>query len=376
MMFASIISYIDRNALAVLAPTVLKDLGLTAQQYGFAISAFSIAYMIANPIWGHVLDRWGLYRGMLAAVALWTAASASHAIVTGLITLAAARMILGLAEGAIFPGGLKSTADCLAERHRGRGTAVAYSGGAAGAILTPLIVVPIALAFTWRAAFLFTGLAGCLWLLAWAAADRITSPLMRRTAATSVRTLPRFSDARLWNIVFGYGLGALPLAFCLYAAPLFLSRAMGLSQASLGKLLWLPAAGWEVGYFFWGWIVDRIPPVRSRFAPLMVGLALCSLPLAALWKTQSVGVVMAGFVFAMFVAAGFIILCIRFGAAAYDKEQAGLVGGIAAGSWSFFVAILMPIVGHYFDAGRYPVGFMIAGTIPLVGTAGWLLSSR
>src|SRR5690242_15109479 len=119
MMFASIISYIDRNALAVLAPTVLNDLGLTAQQYGFAISGFSIAYMITNPIWGHLLDRWGLFRGMLVAVALWTAASASHAAVTGFYTLAAARLVLGLAEGATFPGGLKSTADCLAAQHRG-----------------------------------------------------------------------------------------------------------------------------------------------------------------------------------------------------------------------------------------------------------------
>src|SRR5690242_3504204 len=93
MMFGSIISYIDRNALAVLAPTVLKELGLTAQQYGFAISAFSIAYMLANPVWGYVLDRLGLFRGMLIAVALWTVASASHAAVAGFLTLAVARLV-------------------------------------------------------------------------------------------------------------------------------------------------------------------------------------------------------------------------------------------------------------------------------------------
>ena len=67
MMLVSVISYIDRNTLAILAPTILRETGLSAQQYGFIISAFSIAYMLSNPIWGRILDRTGLRRGMVAA---------------------------------------------------------------------------------------------------------------------------------------------------------------------------------------------------------------------------------------------------------------------------------------------------------------------
>src|SRR5277367_5568372 len=70
MMLVSTISYIDRNTLALLAPTILRDAHLSNEQYGFIISAFSIAYMLGNPLWGLVLDRIGVRTGMTAAVSL------------------------------------------------------------------------------------------------------------------------------------------------------------------------------------------------------------------------------------------------------------------------------------------------------------------
>ena len=57
MLLVSLISYIDRNTLALLAPAILRETGLSGEQYGFIISAFSIAYMLANPLWGRILDR-------------------------------------------------------------------------------------------------------------------------------------------------------------------------------------------------------------------------------------------------------------------------------------------------------------------------------
>src|SRR5437016_3460013 len=106
MMLVSTISYIDRNTLALLAPTILAATGLNNQQYGYAITAFSIAYMLGNPVWGRILDRVGLRKGMTVAVALWTLASASHALVYTLRGFAIARAALGFGEGATFPGGL------------------------------------------------------------------------------------------------------------------------------------------------------------------------------------------------------------------------------------------------------------------------------
>src|ERR1700704_2032767 len=95
MLLVSLISYIDRNTLALLAPTILRETGLSGEQYGFIISAFSIAYMVGNPVWGILLDRVGLRRGMTAAVSLWTLASAAHAFAGGLFSFGAARAMLG-----------------------------------------------------------------------------------------------------------------------------------------------------------------------------------------------------------------------------------------------------------------------------------------
>src|SRR4051812_7830798 len=172
MLLVSLISYVDRSTLSLLAPTILKETRLTGEQYGFIISAFSIAYMLSNPLWGWILDRAGLRRGMAASVAWWTLASVAHAFAGGFWSFGAARAPLGFGEGATFPGGLRTVVQTLGPEHRGRGLAVAYSGGSLGAVVTPLIVTPIFLWWGWRAAFWFTGLVGAAWLVMWAFVSR------------------------------------------------------------------------------------------------------------------------------------------------------------------------------------------------------------
>ena len=167
MMLVSVISYIDRNTLALLAPTILKEIGLSNEQYGYIIAAFSITYCIGNPVWGRILDRFGVHNGMAASVSLWTLASVSHVFAKGMGGFAIARAALGFGEGATFPGALRSVTQTLPEDVRSRGMALAYSGGLLGAIITPLIVTPIAVRWGWRGAFWFTGVVGALWLLSW-----------------------------------------------------------------------------------------------------------------------------------------------------------------------------------------------------------------
>src|SRR5215469_10807213 len=167
MMLCTLLAYIDRQTLAVLSPTILSDTGLSAASYTVALSYFSIAYMIANPLWGSALDYVGLRIGMLAAVTIWTFASVSHAWLSGFIGFAVARTVLGIGEGAAFPGGFRTAMEALPPGKQSRGMALAYSGASLGNIITPLIVTPIALWFGWRAAFLITGAMGAAWLALW-----------------------------------------------------------------------------------------------------------------------------------------------------------------------------------------------------------------
>ena len=121
MMLMSLLSYVDRNALALLAPTILDETHLTNEQYGIIISAFSICYTLANPTWGLWLDRFGLRLGLIASVSFWTLASVSHAFASGFWSFALARAALGFGEGATFPGALRTVVQTLPLRVRARG---------------------------------------------------------------------------------------------------------------------------------------------------------------------------------------------------------------------------------------------------------------
>lgn len=372
MLAVSLISYIDRNTLAILAPTILRETGLSVQQYGFIISAFSIAYMLANPIWGRILDRAGIRRGMIAGVAAWTLASISHAFATGLWSFGAARAALGFGEGATFPGGLRTVVQTLPPDKRGRGLAIAYSGGSLGAIVAPLIVTPIFHWWGWRAAFWFTGAIGLAWLAVWTILSR-RPDLRTIPAQTSKAPAPRPADPALWAYVAAYGLGALPLGFVIYASALYLAKPLGCTQEFIGKVLWLPPVGWEAGYFIWGWLADRR---RFSLHALFVLAGALSLPLAAIPAIPSVPAVLGLLMLATFAASGFIVLPVVYANSVYDPSHAGFIAGAGAGAWSAVVAVAMPYFGRLFDHQQYAQAFLIAAIFPPLAVALWAGLSR
>lgn len=372
MLLVSLISYVDRNTLALLAPAILIETKLSAEQYGYIISAFSVAYMIGNPVWGLLLDRYGLRGGMSIAVSLWTFASASHAFAAGLFSFAAARAALGFGEGATFPGGLRTAVQTLPPSSRSRGIAVAYSGGSLGAIVTPILITPIAERWGWRGAFWFTGLIGLCWLALWRFASR---DLPAKDDAARWE-MPSLRDTRLWAFMAAYSLGALPLAFVLYDAALFLSKALGLSQARIGGLLWIPPLGWEAGYFFWGWISDRYRRTGAvSYTSLLFLFMLLSLPLAIAPRFDSLAAILFFLFFAMFVASGFVILPIAYATESFPSSS-GFIAGAGAGSWSAAVALAMPLFGRLFDQSRWEDAFLAAALFPIAGFALWKALDR
>jgi ACS family hexuronate transporter-like MFS transporter len=372
MMLLSLISYVDRSVLAILSPTILRETHLSAADYGWIVSAFSVAYLVGNPTWGRILDRFGVGAGLAFAVSLWTAASTAHAFATGAVMFAVARAALGFGEGATFPGGLRTATQTLAPHERARGVALAYSGGSLGAILTPLMVTPVALRWGWRAAFLCTGGLGLAWLALWAGVSRRAD--LREVAVLARGKPPRLRDPSLWGFMGAYALGGLPIGFVLYGAPIHLGRGLGWSQATLGQVLWLPPLGWEIGYFFWGWALDRSArlgvPAPERFARLFSLLALLALPFVATPFVRSPPLVLGLLFFGMFIAAGFVIVSLSEVTHRHSEHHAAYLAGLGAGSWSGVVALVMPLFGWLFDRGRYDMAYAIATAAPV---AGWLL---
>lgn len=379
MTAVSLISYVDRNTLALLSPTILTETGLSAEQYGWIISAFSIAYMIGNPTWGRLLDRFGLRVGMSAAVGFWSLASACHALAGGFWSFAVARAALGFGEGATFPGGLRTVMQTLDAHLRARGIALAYSGGSLGAILTPPLVTQIASRWGWRGAFWFTGFIGALWLLWWSRLSRRAR--LRHPAPDHTHlAAPRLGDPRIWSFMAVYALGALPVAFVLYTTAIYLQRVLALSQTTIGWLLWIPPFGWELGYFFWGWRADRAGlragAPAARFRSYFFVLMLLSLPLALAPHARPLSLLMAQLFLAMFIAAGFIILSVAYATSVFSVDHAGYLAGLGAGSWSAVVAAVMPVFGAFIDRRQYGAGFALAAAFPALGWLLWRLMNR
>lgn len=377
MWLVSLISYIDRNTLAILAPVILAETHLNAEQYGFIISCFSVAYMVANPVWGYILDRVGLRRGMTAAVTIWTLASMAHAWATGFWTFGIARAILGAGEGATFPGGLRAVTYTLSPAKRGRGMAIAYSGGSLGAMAAPLIVTPVYAAFGWHGAFLFTGFLGAAWIIFW----RLTSKSVEKASAVGqmeefAPPLPFMDLLRqrtVWALMAAYALGATPLGFILYYSSLYLKARFAFTATDLGYTLWIPPFGWEVGYFVWGALLDRIGP---RFRGMMFTSLILSLPLFWTDSLPTAQLVLGEMFLAMFALAGFVVMAVGYAVRNFPAGHSGLLAGVGGGSWGAMVALTSPWFGMLFDQKNYGTAFRIASIFPVLGYIAWRLIAR
>jgi MFS transporter, ACS family, hexuronate transporter len=377
MMLCTLLGYIDRQVLAALSPTILADTGMTAADYGLAVSAFSVTYMIMNPVFGSFLDHIGLRRGMAIAVLIWTVASVSHAGLNGLVGFALARALLGFGEGAAFPGALRTSTEALPGNKQSRGMALGYSGASMGALITPPIIIPIAQRYGWRFAFLVTGFLGVLWLILWWRVAR--PPFLPKQTEDRVRLKiqwPDLRERRVWIIVSSFGLGGLALGVAAYLSPLYLNRALGLSQGELGHVLWIPMLGWEVGYFFWGWVADRFAANQDRPIRIFVLLTILSLPTAFMTLSHSWIVAIALFTWSTFIADGFVVMSLRVGSRIFPPDRIGMVAGIGSGSWGAVQAVIQPVYGAWFDRQWYAATFISMSLLPLAGTLLWLWLSR
>ena len=375
MALCSWLSFVDRQVLAVLSPTILAETGMSAQDFGNIVFFFFIAYTLANPLWGSLLDYAGLRVGMFAAVAVWTAASVSHAFMSGVAGFAVARALLGLGEGATFPGGLRTAVESLPVEKRARGIATSFSGGTIGAIVTPLMIVPIALAYGWRAAFLFTGVLGVAWMALWLA---IARPPYLPAVEQKPQKLeaPNMLERRFWALVFSYALPVISGGPIITIFPLYLSRGLGVSQAALGGLLWMPPAAWGLGYFFWGWATDRYAATNRRPLGMFLLLAALSVTFGLAPYAGSVAVTMALMSLSIFACGGFQMVALKVGSFAYPREQAALMTGIASGSWSLVNALVAPVIGWLFDQQRWPEAFWLVALLPAVGIGVWAILTR
>jgi ACS family hexuronate transporter-like MFS transporter len=169
---ATAINYVDRQMLGVLKETLHAEVGWTEIGYSNVVFWFQTAYAIGYLGFGKLVDRIGARFGYAIAFVIWTIAHMAHGGVHSVTQFAMVRFGLGLGESGNFPAGVKAVTEWFPAKERALAIGIFNAGANVGAIITPLVVPALTLAYGWRMAFVITGAASLIWLVAWLAIYR------------------------------------------------------------------------------------------------------------------------------------------------------------------------------------------------------------
>jgi ACS family hexuronate transporter-like MFS transporter len=165
--FATTVNYLDRQVISLLKSVLSDDLSWDDGDYANIEIAFKLAYSFGMLIAGRVVDMLGTKKGYATATGLWSLAAVGHGFANSTLGFIIARAALGITEAGNFPAAIKATAEWFPKKERAFATGIFNSGTNIGAIIAPLTVPFIAVAWGWKWAFILTGLIGFVWLVLW-----------------------------------------------------------------------------------------------------------------------------------------------------------------------------------------------------------------
>jgi MFS transporter, ACS family, hexuronate transporter len=275
---STVINYVDRQTLSVLAPQLTKELGISNIEYGWISQAFLIPYTLMYIVSGLLIDRYGVKLIYGAATIWWSVAAMLHATASSTFGLGVFRFLLGTAESANFVAAEKVAAEWYPPKERGTLNGLVQAATVTGALITPPVVVWLSLSYGWRAAFLFTGSLGLIWAVAWVRLyhlpqdhPRITEEELKlirdgeaiaAPAGNTVTTLPRWLDffrfSETWGLLVARVISDPVWWFYLFWMPKYLTEAKGLTMAEMGMVVWIPYLAADAGSISGGWYSGRL----------------------------------------------------------------------------------------------------------------------
>lgn len=234
--FATALNYVDRQVLALLKPMLEAEFEWSDQQFAHLGSIFQLAAAVSLLGVGWFVDRFGVRFAYGLAVTVWSLAGMAHALAASVQQFVIARAVLATAESVNTPAAMKTAAIYLPVQRRSVGIGIINTAPNIGAILTPLIIPPFAMAFGWKAAFLVTGGLGLVWLALWKLNTAKLTPVAGQAATTrgKVEWGAILSDRRSWTVIGAKAFTDLVWWFVLFWTPDFFARQFNLSQGQLG----------------------------------------------------------------------------------------------------------------------------------------------
>jgi ACS family hexuronate transporter-like MFS transporter len=279
LFLSTVVNYLDRQTLSVLAPILKGQYRWTNTDYALVIIAFRIAYSVGQLGAGPFLDRVGTRAGLSLTVLLYSLTAGLTSFAGSLRSFAACRFALGLGESANWPAATKAVSEWFPRRESGWAVALFDSGSSIGAAIAPPLVLGIYRAFgTWRPVFAIIGSLGFLWLLLfrwfyrspehhpWISeeerreilADRERPMRAQDSGATPpLRYRDLFGLPQTWGIVIGKALTD-PVWFLItdWFALLLAARGFRLEQTLLA--FWVPFVAADAGNFIGGGISSAL----------------------------------------------------------------------------------------------------------------------
>ena len=388
LMLGSVINYLTRATLAVAAPSVLKDLDITTQQYSWILSAFQFAIML-QPLCGYVMDSIGLKVGFAIFAIAWSFISMAHGLAASWQSLFGLRALLGFAEGSANPAGMKATSEWFPAAERGLAGGFFNMGASLGSMLAAPLVAWAILTHSWQFAFVLTGVIGLAWVALWLAFYQ--SPSKHKALSPEERNYilsgqeshlagegkPSFStilaQRNFWGIAIPRFLADPTWGTLTFWLPLYLTTVRGFDLKQIAMFAWLPFLAADLGCMFGGTIsialqkrgVGLINARRTAFtvgALLMTGVAF-------------VGIVDSPYVaVALLSLAGFAhqtlsVTVITMASDLFKRSEVATVAGMAGTCGNAGVLLFSLLMGALVTRIGYTPFFIGLAALDLLGAA-------
>ncbi len=378
------LTYIDRVNVSTAASAFQKELGLSNFQVGLIFSLFGYPYLVFQVVGGWFADRFGPRWTLSICGLVWASATVLTGFAGGMISMAIARLLLGLGEGATFPVATRAMSDWLPGGKAGWAQGITHASARLGNAITPPLIAILIVSVSWRGSFYIVGIISLVWAFAWfwyyrddprqhpgiTAEEADTMP-PRRTAAKRAPIPWGQLTRRMAPVMFTYFCYGWTLWTFLSWVPQFMLHNYHLDLKHSAVFASVVFFGGVLGDALGGLISDRILKatgslVRARRDVVVVGFALsllCSIPILFVHDATLAALALGGAFFFAEMTIG------PMWATPMDiaPQLAGTAGGLM-NCGSALAAILSPtIFGIIIDAtGSWPLPFI--GTMVLLAT--------
>ncbi|HEY0163789.1 MAG TPA: MFS transporter [Sphingomicrobium sp.] len=376
---AIFLNYVDRGAIAVAAPLMKTELGLSATAFGIIVSAFFWVYAPAQLLVGWLCDRFSVYRLMAGGIVLWALSTMLTGLAGGFASLLVLRVMLGIGESIAFPGSSKIIARHIPAQQRGMANAAVAAGIALGPAIGTLTGGLIVASMGWRPMFVIFGLATLLWLWPWRQVVQALPTTGHHDAGASVSVRELLGKWALWAMSIGHCLGNYCFYFLLAWLPLYLVQERGFTIAQMTGLATLgysvqAVCALSYGRFSDWWTRSGRSEAVCRRWMMIVSQLLAAVAILGLAYADS--------------AVEFAIL-LSLGGAATASLSLNLyaiaqmfAGPRAAGSWvgvqnaiGNLSGIFGPIItGMLIDSAGYGSAFVLTAAVAAFGAMWWAVA--